>query len=118
MAKHRTTPGLASCALAAALAALLAPPQPSAAQQPGPGTEPQPSNTEVLLLETVKQQIKALNEEEPGEVMKVFHPQAPGAKGIRRALVNQFRLHDDRYTLLKHKYVAVDGPYASLNYHF
>lgn len=79
------------------------------AQDPQPAG---PSNAEVVCASLVKQQLSALNLENPDAVMLVFHPEAPNRLELQRTLAQQFRLRDLRYKLLSLRFVAEDGPYA------
>ena len=79
------------------------------AQDPQPAG---PSNTQVVCESLVKQQMSALNLENPDGVMLVFHPEAPNRLELQRTLVQQFRMRDLRYKLLSLHFVAEDGPYA------
>ena len=79
------------------------------AQDPQPAG---PSNAEVVCASLVKQQLSALNLENPDAVMLVFHPEAPNRLELQRTLAQQFRLRDPRYKLLSLRFVAEDGPYA------
>lgn len=71
-----------------------------------------PSNAQAVCESLVKQQLSALNLENPDGVMLVFHPEAPNRLELQRTLVQQFRLRDLRYELLSLHFVAEDGPYA------
>jgi hypothetical protein len=71
-----------------------------------------PSNAEVICVGLVKQQISALNVENPQGVMLVFHPEAPNRNELHRTIVEQFRRKDLRFKLVSSHFVAEDGKWA------
>lgn len=71
-----------------------------------------PSNTEVLVMRILKQQVSALNVESADAVMMCFHAEAPDREGMRKVLVNQFRVRDLRYKVKSAKFIGEDGRYA------
>ena len=71
-----------------------------------------PSNTQALLEGVLKRQIAALNAESADAVMLCFHEAAPDREGMRKVLVNQFRVRDLRYSLRESKFIGEDGRYA------
>ncbi|MBL4849685.1 MAG: hypothetical protein JKY65_29495 [Planctomycetes bacterium] len=71
-----------------------------------------PSNTEVLVEAVLKRQIAGLNAESADAVMLCFHRGAPDRDGLRKVLVNQFRVRDLRYSLRESKFLGEDGRYA------